>query len=90
MTDAHEAPTEIEYVVEYVDGPLAGESEKRVLVGGRYDERIGAVAAVDGLESLFWYTADGARDVAGEQHVDYYFDSSDSDPVESDQDDVRG
>jgi hypothetical protein len=88
MTDAHPSPTE--YVVEYVDGPLAGETERRVLVGGDYDERIGAIAAVDGLESVFWYVADSAREVQGELHVDYVFDSPDSDPVTSDQEDVNG
>lgn len=90
MTDQRGETADTEYIVEYVDGPLAGESERRALVDGRFDDRIGAIAAVDGLESLFWYRADSSHTVQGELHVDYRFDSSDSDPVESDQDDVRG
>jgi hypothetical protein len=77
----------VEYVVEYVDGPLAGETERRVLIDGAYDERIGAIAAVEGLESTFWYVAGATREVQGELYVAYSFDAPDSDPVESDPDD---
>jgi hypothetical protein len=85
MTDAD--PTSTEYVVEYIDGPLAGETDRRVLVQGTFDDRIGAIAAVEALESTFWYVAGESRDVQGELHVDYRFDAPDSDPVESDPDD---
>ncbi len=85
MTDSGQIPAE--YVVEYADGPLEGETDRRVLVDGKYDDRIGAVAAVEGLESLFWYVAGEARDIQGELHVRYSFDAPDSDPVESDPDD---
>jgi hypothetical protein len=41
------------------------------------------VAAVDSMESLFWYDQVEAREVQGKLHVRYAFDSGDSDPVES-------
>ena len=75
-----------EYIVEYADGPLVGTAERRYLVGGKVDERIGAVAAVEGLESLFWYVAGEEREVNGERHVSYHFDAPDSDPVEAEKD----
>ncbi|GAB3577300.1 hypothetical protein GCM10027406_11440 [Leifsonia lichenia] len=81
MTAAEQ--TETEYIVEYVDGPLAGTTERRLLIGGTVDERIGAVAAIEGLESLFWYVAGAERTVNGEKYVSYSFDAPDSDPVET-------
>jgi hypothetical protein len=75
-----------EYIVEYADGPLAGTAERRLLIGGDVDERIGAVAAIEGLESLFWYVAGDERTVNGERYVSYHFDAPDSDPVETDKD----
>ncbi|AAT89236.1 Hypothetical protein Lxx14200 [Leifsonia xyli subsp. xyli str. CTCB07] len=56
-------------------------------MGGKADERLSAVAAVEGLESLFWYVAGEERTVNGERHVMYRFDAVDSDPVEADRDD---
>jgi hypothetical protein len=83
MTDAQQdAP---EYIVEYVDGPLTDTTDRRILIDGKVDERIGAVAAIDGLESLFWYVAGDEREVNGEKYVKYHFDAPDSDPVESDE-----
>ncbi|MDQ1577012.1 MAG: hypothetical protein QOH55_2162 [Microbacteriaceae bacterium] len=85
MSDAERRS--VPYVVEYVDGPLAGETERRVLIGGHYDDRLGAVAAVEGLESLFWYNAGETREIQGELHVRYTFDAPHSDSSESDRDD---
>lgn len=79
--------TATEYVVEYVDGPLAGTAERRYLVRGKFDETVSAFAAVDGIESQFQYRAVGSREVQGELHVRYSFDASDSDPYESDPED---
>ena len=45
------------------------------------------IAAVDGLESLFWYDAVDERDVNGQVRVRFRFDADDSDPVEFDEDD---
>lgn len=76
-------PSEAEYIVEHVDGPLAGTADRRLLVDGSVDQRIASVAAVQGLESVFWYVAGESRKVSGETYVKYYFDSPDSDPVKS-------
>ncbi|MFF2276575.1 hypothetical protein [Agromyces sp. NPDC058126] len=73
-----------QYVAEFIDGPLEGEFDHRALVAGKAERRIGMVAAVDGLESLFWYDAVDDRQVNGELRVRFRFDADDSDPVESD------
>ncbi|MFF2390411.1 hypothetical protein [Agromyces sp. NPDC058064] len=73
-----------QYVAEFIDGPLEGEFDHRALVGGKAERRIGMVAAVDGLESLFWYDAVDERQVGGDLRVRFRFDADDSDPVESD------
>jgi hypothetical protein len=76
-----------EYVAEFIDGPLEGEFEHRILVGGKPEQRVGMLAAVDGLESLFWYDAVDQREVNGQVRVKFRFDADDSDPVEFDEDD---
>ena len=84
MTDARQDP---EYIVEYADGPLVGQTDRRVLVGGKVDDRIGVIAAVEGLESTFWYVAGEERDIEGQRQVTYHFDQPDSDPVATEKDD---
>lgn len=81
------AETTGEYLAEFLDGPLEGNFEQRALVDGKPESRIGQVAAVDGLESLFWYNAVEERELNGEVRVQFRFDPSDSDPVEFDEDD---
>ncbi|MHA7986810.1 hypothetical protein ACX9R5_13510 [Rathayibacter sp. CAU 1779] len=76
-----------EYIVEYVDGPLAGTAERRYLVRGEYDKAVSAYAAIDGVESQFQYKAVDSREVQGTLHVRYSFDAPDSDPYESDPED---
>lgn len=78
-----------EYIVEYLDGPLAEVVDRRYLVDGDYDRRVSAIAAIEGVESTFWYEAVDAREVEGQLHVRYRFDAGDSDPVEADQEDNR-
>ena len=75
------AETTGEYLGEFLDGPLEGNFEQRALVDGKPERRIGQVAAVDGLESLFCYNAGGERELNGEVRVQFRFDPSDSDPV---------
>lgn len=84
MTDARQDP---EYTVEYADGPLAGQTDRRFLVEGEVDARIGVIAAIEGLESTFWYVAGDQRDVDGQRLVTYHFDQPDSDPVATEKDD---
>ncbi|WP_431277323.1 hypothetical protein [Leifsonia poae] len=81
MSDQDQTVTE--YIVEYVDGPLAGTTDRRLLIDGKVDERVSAVAAIEGLESVFWYVAGDVRTIGGEQYVKYSFDAPDSDPVET-------
>jgi hypothetical protein len=76
-----------DYVAEFIDGPLEGEFEHRVLVGGKSESRVARLAAVDGLESLFWYDAVEEHQVNGQLRVRFRFDAGDSDPVEFDEDD---
>ena len=77
--------TAAQYVAEFIDGPLEGDFEHRALVGGKTESRVGMFAAVDGLESLFWYDAIDEREVNGQLRVRFRFDAADSDPVESDE-----
>ncbi len=76
-------PVNVVYIAEFIDGPLEGHIDSRVLVQGKHARRISMVAAVDSLESLFWYNEVDERDVQGQLRVRYSFDAQDSDPVES-------
>jgi hypothetical protein len=46
---------------------------------------VGVVALVDGIESIFRYTAVEPREIAGKLHVTYSFNEASSDPFESDE-----
>lgn len=70
------------YVAEFTDGPLEGETDHRLLSRGVSEERIGMMAAVDGLESLFWYERIDERHVGEVLHVRYAFVPADSDPAQ--------
>ena len=77
MTTADHA--DVYFTAEFINGPLANTSERRVLVRGTHDERLSMVALVDGMESIFRYVAAGTKEVAGSLHVQYSFDQPDSD-----------
>jgi hypothetical protein len=77
-------PHDVFYTAEFVDGPLAGDAEERVLVHGKHDVKLSVVALVDGLESIFRYKELESREIAGKLHVQYGFDADASDPIESD------
>ena len=68
------------YTAEFVDGPLAGQVDNRVLIHGKHDPRVSMMAAVEGVETLFWYDEVDTRDVQGRLHVRYRFDAGESDP----------
>jgi hypothetical protein len=74
------APQEVFYTAEFIDGPLEGQVDSRVLVQGAHDSRISMVSLVEGIETLFWYDEVDERDVQGRIHVRYRFDAKDSDP----------
>lgn len=71
------------YVAEFIDGPLEGQIDSRVLVRGKHAARISMVAAVAGLESVFWYDEVDERDMNGQRRVRYAFDQSESDPIDT-------
>lgn len=73
-----------EYVVQYLDGPMAGNSDRRSLVDGKIEPRIDVIAAVEGLESIYWYEVVQDRTIDGEILATYRFDATNSDPVEPD------
>jgi hypothetical protein len=82
MTTANHS--NVYYTAEFIDGPLAADSEERVLVHGKHDDSLGVVALVDGIESIFRDNAVEQRDIAGKLHVTYTFNEASSDPFESD------
>ncbi|SDN89444.1 hypothetical protein SAMN05216368_10839 [Cryobacterium flavum] len=71
------------YIAEFIDGPLEGQIDSRALVRGKHAPRISMVAAVGGLESVFWYDEVDERDVSGQLRVRYAFDQGDSDPIDT-------
>ncbi|CAB4553353.1 unannotated protein [freshwater metagenome] len=76
-------PHDVFYTAEFVDGPLSGDSQERVLVHGKHDVKLSVVALVDGLESIFRYNELETREIQGKLHVKYTFDAGISDPFES-------
>ncbi|MGO4691909.1 hypothetical protein [Glaciibacter sp. 2TAF33] len=74
------------YLAEFIDGPFEGRTETRALVKGRHEPQISMMAAVESMESVFWYNEVDSREVQGELHVRYAFDAPDSDPAASDDD----
>jgi hypothetical protein len=76
------------YIAEFIDGPLEGQVDSRALVGGKHSPRISMVAAVAGLESVFWYDEVDERDLNGQRRVRYAFDSGESDPVDAEVDPI--
>jgi hypothetical protein len=84
MTSA-DSPESV-YLAEFIDGPFEGRTENRVFVNGKHEPQISMIAAVESMESVFWYNEVDSREVQGELHVRYSFDAPDSDPVASDAD----
>ena len=80
----------VPYVAEFIDGPLEGRVDEFLLIEGKHKPRISMVAAVNSLESLFWYNEVDSRDIQGELHVRYSFDPTESDPVAVDADEDLG
>lgn len=86
MTDERDAP---EYIVEYIDGPMAGSTERRILISGEIEDEVTAIAAIEGDESMFRYLKVDSREIQGEYHARYRFDARDSDTVIADPEDNR-
>ncbi|MCU1569691.1 MAG: hypothetical protein JWR33_432 [Naasia sp.] len=83
-----ETPSDVQYVVRFVDGPFEGRVEHRVLRGGTPEPEISELGSVGGQERLYWYVAGESRHVGDVLHVSYSFDKRDSDPVEDDNGEV--
>ncbi|TFB57113.1 hypothetical protein E3O47_07880 [Cryobacterium sp. TMT2-17-1] len=77
---ADQGAENVVYTAEFIDGPLAGQVDTRVLIQGKHDARVSMMAAVEGVETLFWYDEEDVRDVQGRVHVRYRFDAGESDP----------
>lgn len=71
---------DVVYTAEFIDGPLAGQVDSRVMLHGGHEPRVSMMAAVEGVETLFWYDEEDTRDVQGRLHVRYRFDAGESDP----------
>jgi hypothetical protein len=87
-SDRDDAGAPTLYIAEFIDGPLEGQIDSRVLVRDKHAPRISMVAAVAGLESVFWYDEVDERDVNGQRRVRYAFDRGESDPVEAETDPI--
>jgi hypothetical protein len=74
------------YIAEFIDGPLEGQIEPRALIRGKHAPRVSMVAAVNGLESVFWYDEVDERDMNGQRRVRYTFDQGESDPIDAEVD----
>ena len=70
------------YVAEYLDGPLEGTTEHRFLQDGAPEQRVTQYALVDGTDAMFEYVAGDARELNGQQYVQYSFDAKDSDNLQ--------
>ena len=81
--DRDDSGTPTLYIAEFIDGPLEGQIDSRALVRGKHASRISMVAAIAGLESVFWYDEVDERDMNGQRRVRYAFDKGESDPVDT-------
>lgn len=79
-----------DYIAEYLDGPLAGQTEHRTLdEQGEPESVVNTMVAVNGLETILSYRAEDRREVDDVVQVTFRFDSGDSDTIEPDEDDVN-
>lgn len=83
------AETSTEYVAEFIDGPLEGESQHRTFLDGDYEKELDMYVAVEGLPSLLHYVMTTSRQVGDTLFVSYRFDPKDSDPIEVDDQDTN-
>ena len=86
MTDAPTLAKGDEYLVIYTGGPNDGQTDKRIVTDGHFDDQITILTAVDGKESLTDYNLESWTEVGGQYHVTYSYDAKDSEPVEAPED----
>jgi len=83
------AETAKEYVTEFLDGPLQGQTQHRSFIEGDYEKDIEAFVAVEGLQSTLHYVAASSRKVGDTLFVSYRFDPATSDSIELDDQDTN-
>ena len=81
--------TPAEYVAEFADGPLQGESQHRTYIEGDYEKELDMYVAVESLPSQLHYVAASSRQVGDTLFVSYRFDAADSDSIEIDDQDTN-
>jgi hypothetical protein len=83
------AETAKEYIIEFLDGPLQGQTQHRPLIDGEYEKELDTFVAVEGLPSQLHYVAQKTRQVGETLFVSYRFDPADSDSIEVDDQDTN-
>ncbi|GAA4195383.1 hypothetical protein GCM10022288_32210 [Gryllotalpicola kribbensis] len=83
------AETAKEYITEFLDGPLQGQTQHRSFIEGEYEKDIEAFVAVEGLPSQLHYVAQSTRQVGDTLFVSYRFDAPGSDSIELDDQDTN-
>lgn len=81
--------TPAEYVAEFADGPLQGETQHRTYIEGDYEKELTMFVAIEGLPSQLHYVASSTRQVGDTLFVTYRWDATDSDPIEVDDQDTN-
>jgi len=81
--------TPAEYVAEFSDGPLEGESQHRTYIEGDYEKELDMFVAVEGLPSQLHYISTSTRQVGDTLFVSYRWDAKDSDSIEVDDQDTN-
>jgi hypothetical protein len=83
------AETSKEYVTEFLDGPLEGQTQHRSFIDGEYEKNLETYVAVEGVPRELRYIAADTRQVGDTLFVSYRFDPADSDSIEVDDQDTN-
>jgi hypothetical protein len=78
-----------EYVTEFLDGPLEGQTLGRPYIDGEYEKELEMYVAVEGLPAEQRYVAESTRNVGDTLFVSYRWDQKDSDSIEVDDQDTN-
>ena len=79
-----------DYVTEFLDGPLEGQTQHRsYLESGEYEKEFDVYVAVEGLTAEERYVAVSDRKVGDTLFVSYRWDKKDSDSIEVDDQDTN-
>jgi hypothetical protein len=78
-----------QYITEFLDGPLAGQTLGREYIDGDYEKELDMYVAVEGVPAEQRYIAESTREVGGTLFVKYRWDAKDSDSIEVDDQDTN-